>query len=95
MLPSNENNTVVISKNNCPQCTLTKHILQSNNVPFTELNVEEQDNMQDYINYIKSEYKVSSIPLVIPVKDSQLQPWSNFRPDELDALVTYHETKGK
>lgn len=50
----------VYSKNNCGQCEETKKYLKMNNIPFEELNIE--DNKEAYNHVIESGYR--SMPVV-------------------------------
>ena len=40
----------VYSKNNCVQCKMTKRFLDSNNVAYHEINLDEQSIAEDFID---------------------------------------------
>ncbi|TVV62615.1 glutaredoxin-like protein NrdH, partial [Streptococcus pneumoniae] len=40
----------VYSKNNCVQCKMTKRFLDSNNVSYREINLDEQPEYVDQVN---------------------------------------------
>ena len=50
----------VYSKNNCVQCKMTKRFLDSNNVAYREINLDEQP---EYIDQVK-ELGFSAAPVI-------------------------------
>ena len=50
----------VYSKNNCVQCKMTKRFLDSNNVEYREINLDEQP---EYIDQVK-ELGFSAAPII-------------------------------
>ena len=85
------NQTIVYSKNNCQMCNMTKKQLAANNVPFVEINIETQNDatMNEYITYLKEEIKLSTMPIVLPVKESGLDDWAGFVPSNIKKLAAY------
>lgn len=69
------------TKNNCPQCVMTKKFLNEKNVSFTEINL---DTDPQYIDTLK-EQGFQSVP-VITTQDAQVTI-VGFRPDKLRALA--------
>ena len=50
----------VYSKNNCVQCKMTKRFLDSNNIAYREINLDEQP---EYIDQVK-ELGFSAAPVI-------------------------------
>ena len=73
-------NIVVYTKNGCPQCDMTKRVLEGEGIPFTAINVEENE---EAMRYVKEELGLSSMPVV--VVEGQ-EPFTGFRPDKLQEL---------
>jgi glutaredoxin-like protein NrdH len=70
----------VYTKNSCPQCEMTKRVLNSEGIKFKVINVEEDEHA---FTYIKEELGLSSMPVV--VVEGQ-EPFTGFRPDKLQEL---------
>lgn len=69
------------SKNNCPQCMMTKKFLAEKGVDFVEVNI---DNEPQYIDQLKAQ-GFQSVP-VITTNDDRVAI-VGFRPDLLRALA--------
>ncbi|UNY50258.1 glutaredoxin-like protein [Stenotrophomonas phage vB_SmeS_BUCT704] len=69
----------VYSKPDCMQCNFTKKWLKERNVPYTELNIEEDE---DALSKIK-EMGYQAVPVIVTEDDS----WYGFQPDKLAELV--------
>lgn len=67
------------TKNNCPACKMTKRWLQSHDINYTELNVEEDIEAMNYL--------VSVNKRTLPQIESEVGDWQGFRPDKLRGLV--------
>ena len=67
------------SKYHCRQCTYTKNRLTRLGVPFTEVNVEDDDNALLFIKQLG----YLAAPVVYVNKKIH---WSGFRPDDIDKL---------
>ncbi len=80
---SNPNDTIVYSKNNCVKCKQTKVLLERENIPFLEVNIEESGDMDGYIDMLKAGQDKLSMPVVYPVVGDN---WSDFRPDKIKQL---------
>jgi glutaredoxin-like protein NrdH len=72
----------VYTKNGCPQCDMTKVVLNEKEVTYEVINVEEDD--QAY-NYVQNDLGYTSMPVVVVEGE---EPFSGFRPDKL------HQIKG-
>lgn len=71
--------TTVYTKNQCQQCIATKRLLNKLEIPFEEINVDEDDT---YLAYIK-ELGFQAAPVVV----SGNQSWSGFNPGAIKALA--------
>ncbi len=70
----------VYTKHGCPQCDMTKRVLEGECVNFNTINVEEDEAA---LNYVKNDLGFSSMPVVVA---EGIEPFSGFRPDLLQAL---------
>lgn len=70
----------VYTKYGCPQCDMTKRVLEGEGVHFNVINVEEDTNA---LEYVKNQLGFSSMPVVVA---EGIEPFSGFRPDMLQAL---------
>lgn len=74
-----EDKIVVYSRTNCSQCRATKMLLNSNEVEFEEINLDEQPEAATKLK----EMGMQSLPVVvIPGQE----PFFGFRPDILEEL---------
>lgn len=73
------NKVTVYSKPNCMQCNFTKKWLKERNVPYTELNVKEDE---DVLSKIK-EMGYQAVPVIV----TESENWYGFQPDKLAKLV--------
>lgn len=71
---------VVYTKNGCPQCDMTKRVLEGEGIPFTAINVEENAEAKQYVVEVLG---LTSMPVV--VVEGQ-EPFTGFRPDKLQEL---------
>lgn len=71
----------VYTKNNCPQCNMTKNVLNGKNIEYKLINVEED---AEAMTYVKEVLKFTSMPVV--VVEGQ-EPFAGFRPDKLDEIT--------
>ncbi|HEU1604226.1 TPA: glutaredoxin-like protein NrdH [Streptococcus pneumoniae] len=69
----------VYSKNNCVQCKMTKRFLDSNNVSYREINLDEQP---EYVDQIK-ELGFSAAPVI----QTPTEVFSGFQPGKLKQLA--------
>lgn len=69
----------VYSKPNCMQCNFTKKWLKERNIPYTELNVKEDDVALSEIK----EMGYQAVPVIV----SDNENWYGFQPDKLAKLV--------
>ncbi|WP_048728743.1 glutaredoxin-like protein NrdH [Carnobacterium sp. 1290_CSPC] len=73
------NKVTVYSKPDCMQCNFTKKWLKERNIPFTELNVKEDE---DALSKIK-EMGYQAVPVIV----TETENWYGFQPDKLAKLV--------
>lgn len=73
-------NITVYTKYGCPQCDMTKRVLQGEGINFNTINVQEDE---DALNYVKNDLGFTSMPVVVA---DGIEPFSGFRPDLLQAL---------
>ncbi|HEW8659810.1 TPA: glutaredoxin-like protein NrdH [Streptococcus pneumoniae] len=69
----------VYSKNNCVQCKMTKRFLDSNNVSYREINLDEQP---EYVDQVK-ELGFSAAPVI----QTPTEVFSGFQPRKLKQLA--------
>ncbi|MGX4687019.1 glutaredoxin-like protein NrdH [Vagococcus sp. JNUCC 83] len=69
------------TKNNCPQCLMTKKFLAQKNVEFNEINI---DNEPQYIDSLK-EQGFQSVPVLKTMDETVTIV--GFRPDQLRTLA--------
>ena len=67
------------SKNNCPQCKMTKRYLDEHNVEYKYINIDECEQAREHLRGLS----VMSVPYVENGDDS----WQGFRPDKLRDLL--------
>lgn len=65
----------VYSKNNCVQCKMTKRFLDSNNIAYQEINLDEQP---EFIEQVK-ELGFSAAPII----QTPTEVFSGFQPAKL------------
>lgn len=75
------NGITIYTKNNCPQCMMTKRFLADKNIPYEEKNI---DTEPQYIDWLKSQ-GFQSVPVVKDLQDKVTIV--GFRPDQLKALA--------
>lgn len=73
------NDIKVFSKVNCMQCKMVKRFLDDKHVNYTEINVEEQPEMIDYVKGLGFQ--------ALPVVEAGNKTFSGFRPNELKELL--------
>ena len=69
----------VYSKNNCVQCKMTKRFLDSNNIAYQEINLDEQP---EFIEQVK-ELGFNAAPII----QTPTEVFSGFQPAKLKKLV--------
>ena len=84
-------NITVFSKNQCVKCNMTKKFLENNNVPFTEINIDNPEHLNQYgktrdevISHIKDNLNLSTMPVVV----AEYDVWGDYRLDKLRSLVS-------
>ncbi|MGT2715536.1 glutaredoxin-like protein NrdH [Streptococcus respiraculi] len=70
----------VYSKNDCVQCKMTKRFLDQHQVPFKEINLDEQP---EFIEHVKS-LGFSAAPVI----ETETENFSGFQPGKLKNLVS-------
>ena len=73
------NKVTVYSKPDCMQCNFTKKWLKERNVPYTELNVEEDEEALSKVR----EMGYQAVPVIV----TETENWYGFQPDKLAKLV--------
>ena len=69
----------IYSKNNCVQCKMTKRFLDSNNIAYREINLDEQP---EFIEQVK-ELGFSAAPII----QTPTEVFSGFQPAKLKKLA--------
>ena len=69
----------VYSKPDCMQCNFTKKWLKERNIPYTELNVKEDEDALSK----KKEMGYQAVPVIV----TETENWYGFQPDKLAKLV--------
>ncbi|MFK8242835.1 glutaredoxin domain-containing protein [Facklamia sp. 252] len=71
----------VYTKDNCIQCYHTKKFLDDNEIPYSLINVTNDEAVKNDLK----EHKFGSVPVVVP--GSFDKAWAGFQPDRLKELV--------
>ncbi|GAA0348040.1 glutaredoxin-like protein NrdH [Oceanobacillus oncorhynchi subsp. oncorhynchi] len=66
----------VYTKNNCPQCDMTKTVLEGEGLEFQAINIEEDNGALEYIKSMGFQ----ATPVIVA---EGVVPFSGFRPDKL------------
>ena len=69
----------VYSKNNCVQCKMTKRFLDSNNITYQEINLDEQPEYIEHVNGLGFN--------AAPVIETPTEVFSGFQPGKLKQLA--------
>lgn len=70
----------VYTKYGCPQCEMTKSVLNGEGIEYDLINVQDDE---EAMTFVKEELKLTSMPVVII--EGQ-EPFTGFRPDILHTL---------
>jgi glutaredoxin-like protein NrdH len=70
----------VYTKYGCPQCDMTKRVLDGEGIEFTAINVQDDEKAMEYV---KDVLGLSSMPVVIIEGE---EPFTGFRPDKLQDI---------
>lgn len=70
----------VYTKPNCPQCEMTKKVINDNEITAEFIDVTKDENALSYIK----DLGYNAMPVVYVDEDTH---WFGFRPDELEKLV--------
>lgn len=70
----------VYTKYGCPQCEMTKNVLNDLDIKFDTINVEDD---AEAMEYVKETLKMMQMPVVVVEGE---EPFSGFRPDKLHQL---------
>lgn len=73
-------NTIIYTKYGCPQCDMTKRVLDGEGIEYKMINVEDDE---DAMKYVKEVLQLYSMPVV--VVEGQ-EPFTGFRPDKLHEI---------
>lgn len=74
------NKVILYTKNNCPQCDMTKMVLDGEGIEFNSINVEED---AEALAYVKEELGFSATPIIVA---EGIEPFSGFQPEKLKGL---------
>lgn len=80
------NTTLVYSVNNCVKCRQTKMLLAREGINFVEVNIQDSDNMDEYVAYLKGSSEKMAMPVVFPPKSLGMENWNDFRQDLIKKL---------
>jgi len=47
----------------CPDCFRAKHVLEKHNIPFTWINIEDDEQAMEYVQKVNGGYK--SVPTIV------------------------------
>lgn len=70
----------VYTKFGCPQCDMTKRVLDEEGITYEAINVQEDEKA---LIYVKEELGFSAMPVVVIEGQA---PFTGFRPDKLQEL---------
>jgi glutaredoxin-like protein NrdH len=70
----------VYTKHGCPQCDMTKRVLEGEGIKYTAINVQENE---EAMTFVKDVLGLTSMPVVI-IDDQE--PFTGFRPDKLQEI---------
>lgn len=71
----------VYTTENCPQCYATQRQLNLRDIPFTPVDLTEN---QEAYQYVTTELGYNQAPVVVVRQDEEIVThWSGFRPDRL------------
>jgi glutaredoxin-like protein NrdH len=70
----------VYTKYGCPQCEMTKTVLNGEGIEFNSINIEDDQAAYDYV---VNELNLRQMPVVVV---EGKEPFSGFRPDILITL---------
>lgn len=70
---------------------MTKKFLENNNIPFTEINIDNPEHLNQYgktrdevISHIKDNLNLSTMPVVV----TEYDVWGDYRLDKLRSLAS-------
>lgn len=74
-------NLIIYTKNHCPQCMMTKKLLDRDEVPYQEINIEDHPEMVDYLR--AKGYQA------VPVVELEYQEaFVGFQPEKLREVIS-------
>jgi len=73
----------VYTKNGCPQCDMTKRVLDGEGIEYKVINVEEDEKA---FTYVKDVLQLTSMPVVVVNNGEEEEIFTGFRPDKLQQL---------
>lgn len=65
----------IYTKPNCVQCRMVKKYLNNKEIPFVEIDIENNENNEDIINFLKGQ-GISSAPAIFMVKRIKITVFS-------------------
>jgi glutaredoxin-like protein NrdH len=70
----------VYTKYGCPQCDMTKRVLDGEGIEYKAINVQDDE---EAMHYVKEVLGLTSMPVVVVEGE---EPFTGFRPDKLQEL---------
>jgi glutaredoxin-like protein NrdH len=70
----------VYTKYGCPQCDMTKRVLDEEGIKYTAINVQDDEKAMEYV---KNVLGLTSMPVVVVEGE---EPFTGFRPDKLQEI---------
>lgn len=71
----------IFTKNGCPQCRLSKKLMNEHHIKYIEHNVSEHP---EYIEIVKN-MGYRALPVIKIKKTNEI--WTGFRPDRINAMA--------
>jgi len=90
LLDSSAEGVFVYTKDNCPKCKMTKRIMNTKGIEFTELWVDI--NKDDDILASLRMAGYNSFPVVVvKSKEDKVKSWCDFRPNNINSINSKDE----
>jgi glutaredoxin-like protein NrdH len=70
----------VYTKYGCPQCDMTKLVLDGEGIEYETINVQDDEKAMEYVKEVLG---LTSMPVVIVEGE---EPFTGFRPDKLQEI---------
>ena len=71
---------IVYTKDNCPQCMMTKKLMDALNIEYETIDVTDNEEAREHIKQLGFQ--------TLPVVEADgFKPWFGFRPENIDLLA--------